>query len=112
MKVINVLGHQQKVRTLLCQSGDGDMRRIWRCCANRSTAVAIPLPHELRIPLKCFGSSKFSRVEVSPIAVFASKCRNTAFRRNASAGDDQNATVKHYVEKGAEQSEMSLLRSK
>src|SRR5204863_9621032 len=64
---------------------------IWLGIANALAALAIPFPNEIRILRESFRRCQFGRIEISPVAVLPTKCRDSAFGGDARACDYQNS---------------------
>src|SRR5437773_11563963 len=67
------------------------MRCIWLRIANPLAALAIPFPNEVRIFRESFRCCQFGRIEIPPVAVLPTKCRDSTFGGNARACDYQNS---------------------
>ncbi len=90
MQVIHVLSNEQQLVCVLGQCCDCRVRCIWLCVPDAVPALAVPFPNKFRISRKCFRFCQLCRIEVSPVAVLSTKGRNSAFSRNAGAGENEN----------------------
>jgi hypothetical protein len=90
VQVVHVLSHEQELVCVFGQSRDCRVRCVRLRVADPVPPFAIPFPNKFRISRECFRCCQSCRIEVSPVAVLSTKGRNSAFSRNAGAGENEN----------------------
>src|SRR5881398_2671675 len=75
---------------MLGQSGNCFMCGVRLRVADALPALAIPIPDELRIARESIRRRQFCRIEISPIAVLATKSWDAAFSGNTRASENEN----------------------
>jgi hypothetical protein len=91
VQVVDVLGNQQKFIRIFRQFDDCFMSGIWLRIANALPPLAIPFPNQLRIALERFRCRQLYRIQIAPVAIFATKCWNPAFSRNTRSCYNEDA---------------------
>src|SRR6266480_93583 len=103
MQIVHVLRNEQELPCMRRQLHNRLMRRVRFALANTLTALAIPFPNEIRIFRESFRCCQFGRIEISPVAVLPTKCRDSAFGGDARACDYQdshNSSSDSWVDRG------------
>ena len=91
MKVIHVLGHEQKFAACSANLAIAWWAGFGCALTNALPSLAIPIPNQIWIVCERFRRCQFRRIKISPITILAPKRRDSALRRDSRAGDNENA---------------------
>ena len=90
VQIIDVLRDEQKFIRTVRQIGNRLMRGIRFGIGNTAAPLAIPLPNQFRITRESFVCRQLYRIQIAPVAIFATKGWNPAFRGNTRPCYNEN----------------------
>jgi hypothetical protein len=79
MQIVHVLCNEEKFVGMLRQFGNCFMTGIRSGVANMPAALTIPFPNQARIARERFRGRQLYRIQIAPVAIFATKGWNSAF---------------------------------